>query len=204
MGPLVIGGFAVATDRLSALTSLGVRDSKQLSPARREEIYTGLGRLGRRLSILLSPATVDRYVRHGRLNHLEAQTFGRLVRRAGASSVFVDACDPVADRFGREVVGWARVDVPIISEHRADERYPVVSAASIVAKVRRDRAIEQLRRSVGSGLGSGYPSDDATCAFVRSVLEGGGPTPPWIRQSWRTMGRLKPRPVGPTLDAFHR
>lgn len=204
IGPLVVGGFALRADRLDSLVAAGVRDSKQLSPERRETVYAALGRLGRRFSVPLPPSVVDAHVRRGRLNHLEAEVFGRLVRRAGPSAVYVDACDPVAERFGREVLSWARLDIPIVSEHRADETYPVVAAASIVAKVRRDRAVARLRSAVGERLGSGYPSDELTCAFVREILRTGAPAPPWVRQSWRTMRRLKPRPVAPTLESFHR
>ena len=46
-----------------------------------------------------------------------------------------------------------------VAEHKADENHPEVSAASIIAKVTRDRAVEQLSKDIGIDLGSGYPSD---------------------------------------------
>ena len=45
-----------------------------------------------------------------------------------------------------------------VAEHKADENHPEVSAASIIAKVTRDRAVEQLSKDIGIDLGSGYPS----------------------------------------------
>ena len=204
LGPLVVGGFLVSEQRTERLRELGVRDSKQLSAARREEVYRFLAREGRRFSIALPPTRIDAFVRHGRLNELEARAFGRLVRRSGAHRVIVDACDPVAERFGRAIRTWSGASVPIVAEHRADETYPVVAAASIVAKVRRDRAIQRLRDALGPSLGSGYPSDPRTVAFVRELLLDGRPAPDWVRRSWRTMARVKPPSGGPTLESFDR
>ncbi len=202
VGPLVVGGFVTDTATAARLPQMGVRDSKLLSPARRESLYRLLGGHGQRLSVTLPPATIDRHVRVGGLNHLEAHAFARLVRRAGVPHVFADACDPDAKRFGRSVARLAGIQVHMDARHRADATIPVVAAASIVAKVRRDRALARLRREIGEGIGSGYPSDDRTVQFVRDRLRPGGPLPPWLRSSWRTMERLKPRPTALTLDAF--
>ena len=202
VGPLVVGGFLVGSAVAGRLREFGARDSKQLSPARREEVYRLLGTVGQRFWLALDPATVDRHVRRGGLNELEARAFGTLVRRTGASTVYVDACDPVADRFGRAVQHWAGGSAAVIARHRADATIPVVGAASIVAKVHRDRSIRRLQRRLSGDLGSGYPSDPRTCRLVRAVLQDGGPVPPWVRQSWRTMGRLKPPPAARTLETF--
>ena len=202
VGPLVVGGFVTTPETAARLPGLGVRDSKLLSPERREAVYAALRPLGRCLSIALSPRIVDRSVRAGWLNALEARAFAGLVARSGASRAFVDACDPVAPRFGRTVARLAGGRVPVHAQHRADREIPVVAAASIVAKVRRDRAIARLARSLGDGLGSGYPSDARTRAFVRERLEGSPTPPPWVRASWRTMETLKARPTARTLESF--
>ncbi|MCI4330523.1 MAG: ribonuclease HII [Thermoplasmata archaeon] len=202
VGPLVVGGFLVPKGVAERLVALGVKDSKLLSPERRTEIYGALGAFGRRLSVSFSPSTVDRYVATGRLNRLEAEAFARLVRRAGAGVAYVDACDPVAERFGTLVGKLSGGSTRIVARHRADRDLPVVGAASIVAKVRRDRAIEQLRVSLGTGLGSGYPSDERTVAFVRAALESGGPAPSWVRASWQTTERLMRERSARTLESF--
>jgi ribonuclease HII len=201
LGPLVVGGFLAPADRLAELRGLGVRDSKLLTAARRAEIYRGLGRIGRRLAIHLAPTEIDRWVTRGRLNLLEAHAFARLVRSSRATEAYVDACDPIAARFGRLVAGIARTEARVVAQHRADRDVPVVAAASIVAKVQRDRAVARLRRELGVEFGSGYPSDPATVAFVRTVLSDRPATgPSWLRRSWESIERLKPpRPVR-TLD----
>lgn len=191
VGPLVVGAFLCPQGRLEILRELGARDSKLLPRAQRERVYRRLQGVGQCVSIALEPARIDRYVARGGLNRLEAEAFARLVRSTGPREVFVDACDTDPDRFGRLVHRLSRGTAPIRSTHRADVVVPVVGAASIVAKVRRDRAIDRLARSLGPGIGSGYPSDRRTVDFVRNYLEHGAPSPRWLRASWATTGRLK-------------
>ncbi len=202
LGPLVVGGFATSSATARRLADIGVRDSKLLSPERREEVYRRLASLGRRLTVVLPPAMIDRHVRHGGLNALEARAFAQIVRRAGVPSVYADACDPIAERFGATVRRLSGVSARVVARHRADRTIPVVAAASIVAKVHRDRALARLRRQVGEGVGSGYPSDERTREFVRALLRDGAEPPGWVRRSWQTMESLKPRPAARTLDTF--
>jgi ribonuclease HII len=202
VGPLVVGAFRCSRRIAAELRGLGARDSKLLRPAVRDEVYDRLQRAGRSLSVSLSPSTVDRYVTHGRLNQLEAETFARLIRIARPEEVFVDACDPNAERFGSLVGAMCGVRTLVRASHRADVHIPVVGAASIVAKVRRDRTIDRLNRTLGPGIGSGYPSDRRTVEFVRTALASRGPNPAWLRASWSTTGRLKRELQVRTLDRY--
>ncbi len=202
IGPLVVGGFLVRSDRLDALRDTGAKDSKALSPAARESVYAALASVGERRAIAIPPRTIDRHVVHGGLNRLEAAVFARLVRELAPTRAMVDACDVNAHRFGALVRRLAGDRIPVVARHHADRDDPVVGAASVVAKVRRDRAIAALRRRYGAGLGSGYPSDARTIAFLREACAPGGPPPPFIRRSWETMKRVKPVPPARTLDAF--
>lgn len=200
MGPLVVGAFCLPEDRLDELVELGAKDSKALSPRARERVYAGLGSLGTCRQVVLSPRTIDRAVVHGRLNELEAEAFARLVRELAPDVAYVDACDPNERRFGRKVARLAGGSRRIISRHHADRDFPVVGAASIVAKVQRDRAVAELREELGEDLGSGYPSDERTIRFVRSSLATRKDVPDWVRGSWATMQRVKPRRPARTLD----
>jgi len=203
LGPLVVGGFLARESDLHRLVGLGVRDSKLLTPARRTELFAGLQALGRRERIELLPPTIDAFVRRGRLNELEARAFGRLVRRTGPARAYVDACDTNARRFGGRVAHWAGVEPGAVdARHKADRDLPIVAAASIVAKVHRDRAIERLAKRLGAEIGSGYPSDPTTRAFVEGALRDRGPPKPWLRYSWATTETLKPRPRSRSLESF--
>jgi ribonuclease HII len=202
VGPLVLGGFLTREETLSRLPEIGVADSKLLAPGAREQVFRLLPSVGRRYAIEVPPSTVDRYVRRGRLNRLEAECFAQIVRRARPTTVFVDACDPVAERFGRHIHGLSGSICMVHASHRADAEIPVVGAASIVAKVRRDRAVGRLHRELGQDFGSGYPSDERTVTFVREALQRASHDPSWLRSSWATTERLKREFPAVTLDQF--
>jgi ribonuclease HII len=202
VGPLVVGGFLISADRIDELGPLGAKDSKLLTPRARERVFAALASVGTRAHIALSPRTVDRAVGHGRLNELEAESFARLVRELAPSVAYVDACDPNERRFGLRVSRLAGGGARIVSRHHADRDFPVVGAASIVAKVLRDTALTRLRARFGEELGSGYPSDERTVRFVRATLADGRTLPAWVRGSWATMQRVKPRRPARTLDGF--
>ena len=202
IGPLVVGGFLTTAERAPRLPEIGVADSKLLSAARREQVFRQLPGWGRRVALEIPPSRIDAYVRSGRLNQLEAEAFATLIRRVRPGRAVVDACDPVAERFGRLVFGLAEGLCPVEAAHRADRNVPVVGAASIVAKVRRDRAVARLRESTGVDFGSGYPADPKTVEFVRATLREPAVEPAWLRQSWATTERLKPGPRERPLESF--
>jgi ribonuclease HII len=202
LGPLVVGGFLVRSDRLEELRASGACDSKEISAVEREQVYAKLPTIGECRSVVLTPREIDRFVAHGRLNELEARAFGALVRELTPDVARVDACDTDVRRFARAVAHWADSRAHVVASHHADRDDVVVGAASIVAKVRRDRAIDRLRRRLGTEIGSGYPSDDRTVEFLREHLAHTAVHPPWVRSEWATMQRVKPERPGPTLEAF--
>lgn len=204
LGPLVVGGFLLRSDRLEELRAAGACDSKALSADAREEVYARLPSIGVCRSVVLTPREIDRFVSHGRLNELEARAFGALIRQLSPDVARVDACDTDARRFARTVAHWAGTRVPVLASHHADRDDVVVGAASIVAKVRRDRALHRLRDRLGAEIGSGYPSDDRTFAFLVERFAHADDLPPWVRREWATMQRVKPERPGPSLETFER
>jgi ribonuclease HII len=202
LGPLVVGAVAVPVERLDEIPGTGARDSKRLTAVARNEVYARLARLGVCRSVALLPRAIDRSVARGELNRLEAEAFAQLLRALAPSVAYLDACDVDADRFGRTVAALTGGAVRIVARHKADRDVPLVGAASIVAKVRRDRAIARLAERLGEEIGSGYPSDARTVDFVRRRVPPGGRPPAWMRSSWATTKRvIAPRPAL-TLDGF--
>lgn len=200
----MVGAFLVHRDRLDDLRATGATDSKALRAEERQEVYERLAGVGTCRAILIPPREIDRFVPHGDLNFLEAREFGRLVAALGPDEVRVDACDVNAERFGRRVRRLSGGGVPVLSRHHADRDDLVVGAASIVAKVRRDRAIAGLQRRLGTDFGSGYPSDERTVVFVRERLRRGGPAPAYLRTSWSTVQRVKGAASARTLEVYLR
>ncbi len=190
VGPLVVGAVAIRADELARLEAAGAEDSKALRPTEREEVYARMEPFARFASIELAPAEIDRFVRQGRLNELEARAFGEVVRPFAPALVRVDACDTNPRRFGSAVARFAGPGFRVVSRHHADADDPLVGAASIVATVRRDRAVRRLADELGADLGSGYPSDPVTVAYVRQSTAGARRLPEWLRSSWATTQRV--------------
>jgi ribonuclease HII len=202
LGPLVVGAFDCTADQLDRLRATGVRDSKLLRPEQRDAVYEQLPAIGRLTSLALPPRTIDRYVARGGLNELELESFAALVRRLEPDVAYVDACDPNAERFGHRLEELVGNGTRIVSRHKADRDFPIVSAASVVAKVRRDAALERLRHSAGESIGCGYPHDPETQACVARHARDGGAVPPWMRRSWETVQRVKRAHPARTLDHY--
>ena len=93
---------------------------------------------------------------------------------------YVDACDVIAERYGHMVTNFLGCECRVVAEHHADESFPLVSAASIVAKVIRDREIEALAAKYGD-IGSGYPSDQRTVDYLSAVIQHSGKPPVFAR-----------------------
>ncbi len=130
----------------------------------------------------IPPKTIDKSVSKNLLNQLEADYMAKVIKKLEAGASYVDSCDVNPKRFGLYISNLAKTG-KIISSHHADQKYPVVSAASIIAKVNRDRAIEKLRKS--HDLGSGYPSDPKTMRFIKQWISQNGNVPVFVRKSWK-------------------
>ena len=103
---------------------------------------------------------------------------------------YVDASDVLPERFGRHISEEIPFKVKIVSEHKADKIYPVVSAASIIAKVDRDRVISDLHREYGD-FGSGYASDSRTIRFLEEWIKTHDDYPSFVRRSWAPAKKIK-------------
>ncbi len=186
VGPMVIVGVEVYEENMERIE---VRDSKKYDKRGRRrkffEIVPGLERVHVRV---ISPWEIDEYVERGELNKLEARYFSSIIFEMKARKIYVDAFSNPAELALREL------EVPegkeIICEHKADEKYKVVSAASIIAKVIRDASVRGIEEELGRRVGSGYPSDEKTMEFLRSWVEEKGKLPPWVRKSWKTCKRV--------------
>jgi ribonuclease HII len=195
IGPLVIAGILVDDEKTDNLVSLGVKDSKLLSPSRRRLLAVEILKIVESYHIVrLSPAEIDKVVETGgklhRLNRLEAQAMAEVIRSLKPDVVYVDASDVVPERFGQHIAEEVPFKVKIVSEHKADRNYPVVSAASIIAKVERDRLTAELRIKYGD-LGSGYIADPKTLSFLEKWMKTYGSYPEFVRKSWKPAKRIK-------------
>ncbi len=204
MGPLVVAGVACADPAI--LVEMGCKDSKKLTPMRRERLARLIEKHPDTVVVVrsLAPEDLDEERRTMTLNDIEVILFQEVARGLGASHLIVDAADVDAARFGRNIAAGVE-GVTVVSEHKADDNHVIVAAASIIAKTRRDAAIEDLKRSlerrIDFDMGSGYPSDPKTRAFLETWVARFGDVPPGTRRSWKTVeALLGPKQSG--LDAF--
>jgi ribonuclease HII len=195
IGPLAIAGISLKKKDLPKLVDLGVKDSKLLSPPRREILAHQIRQLALSFNVvLLPPSEIDRVVETGRrlhrLNRLEAQAMARVLAALKPDIAYVDASDVIPNRFRNHIAENIPFKVKIISEHKADAKYPIVSAASIIAKVERDKALSELQRKYGN-MGCGYPTDSQTIEFLECWIRKFGSYPDFVRKSWKPAKRIK-------------
>ncbi len=188
LGPLVIAGISLDKKNLRKLSSLGVKDSKQLSPKSREYFYKKIIKIADDYHIAkISPKSIDASVKKHCLNDLEAKYMAKVVSRLNSDTSYVDSCDVNPKRFGKKISQLSD-NHKIKSYHHADSRFVIVSAASVLAKVTRDRAIAKLRKN--HDLGSGYPSDSTSVKFVTKYYRTNHIMPSFVRKSWKPIRRI--------------
>lgn len=195
IGPLAVAGVMMKENELHLLNELGVKDSKLLTPNKRENLHKDIIRLAEKYMVVkVTPFEIDRVVESERklhkLNRLEAQTMAKIIDALKPDMAYVDAADVLEARFGNHIRDELSIKVTIVSEHKADRTYPIVSAASIIAKVERDHAIALLSKEHGD-FGSGYLTDPKTMIFLRKWLKMHGDYPDFVRKSWKPAKRAK-------------
>ncbi|MCW4005901.1 MAG: ribonuclease HII [Candidatus Bathyarchaeota archaeon] len=196
VGPLVVAGVLMDENELHLLSGLGVKDSKLLAPKKREAIAKEIINVCKKHFVVkVPPAEIDRAVESQiklyKLNRLEANTMAQIVDQLKPDTTYVDAADIIAERFAQHIQQACTITTTrIVSEHKADKTYIIVSAASIIAKVERDKEIAVLRERYGD-FGSGYLTDPKTPAFLKNWLKNHPDYPECIRKSWKPAKTLK-------------
>ena len=187
IGPMVVCGAAVASDSIDQIESMGLKDSKLLTPKKREAFALQLKDLCRYELMVVEPCQIDsRVPNEETLNALEVECFSRVIGSLKPKTVYVDSCDVNAERFGLNIKKGLDFELEVVSRHHADRDYPIVSAASILAKVHRDSLVEKISEEMGEDVGSGYPHDQVTIDFLKSYYKKNKRMPDCVRKSWKT------------------
>jgi ribonuclease HII len=184
VGPMVIGAVVVEESELSILNSLGVKDSKKLAPKKREQIAVEIKKRFKYCEYEVSAMQIDELRKAMTMNEIMVLCFSNVLKQLNSSKAIVDAADVNAKRFAQNLkkkVGGMEIQ----AEHKADEKYTIVGAASILAKVKRDLRLRELEYKLGMKIGSGYPADLKTKQFLEKCLKS-GKFPDCVRLSWQT------------------
>jgi ribonuclease HII len=198
IGPLVIAGVLMDEEKVPELAPMGVKDSKLLRPESRSCLAGKIRDIALKISYdELSPSQIDEVVLKARklqkLNFLEAKSMAKVIADLKPEAVWVDASDVKPERYARQILDELPASMKrtvLVSEHKADRRYPIVSAASIMAKVRRDAAISALWGEYGN-FGSGYVTDPVTMEFLKEWRRKHNDYPPIVRRSWKTLREIE-------------
>ncbi len=198
IGPLVIGCAVFDSKGKRELEKLNVRDSKKVPPQKRVALEPKIKEIAVEWrTARISPAEIDRLRKTMSLNVIEAKKIAELILslKNTPTKVIVDSADAIEENFRKLITKNLNLEeskIPeIISKHKADEKFIEVSAASILAKVERDREIEKLKEKFGE-IGSGYPADELTKKFLKDMKEK-GEMHEFIRRSWKTISRARQR-----------
>ncbi|MCC7553079.1 MAG: ribonuclease HII [Methanobacteriaceae archaeon] len=191
LGPLLVAGVVIPEDKNKILERMGVKDSKRLTPNRRKVLARKLKNMFEYETVSITASDIDTLRKKGfNLNEIERMAMVKIIEKLNFDKVILDSVDIKPERFVeniKEVVG----DLDIIAEHKADDNYIQVAAASIIAKYNRDEAIEKINkdyRKLG-GIGSGYPSDPTTKKFLTNFTY--DEMPDFVRKSWKTIQNFK-------------
>ena len=186
IGPMVICGVALDASKLGYLRDLKVKDSKLLSPAQRERIFRELTTVGVHHVIIVEPAEIDAAVMgHENLNWLEARKAAEIITKLQPQTAIIDCPSPNLQAFSGFIANLLPYPIDLRCEHKADANHEIVAAASIIAKVTRDRLIEELKKKHCVDFGSGYMSDEKTSTHIKTHAEA-----VYVRKSWAPIQKL--------------
>ncbi len=191
VGPLIMCGYVINEEKIKELKKTGVKDSKQLTPKQRELIEPKLHALADLVKLEnISARNIDSLRTKTNLNRIELDNMKKIIKAAKPDVVIIDCIEVNTDRFGKKIKAGMDFNFELICENFADKNHPPVSAASVIAKVKRDREIDRLRQRYGF-KGTGYCSDPATIKFLREWFSNNGSFPDFVRSSWITAKNIK-------------
>ncbi|MAH33641.1 ribonuclease HII [archaeon] len=204
IGPLVMCGVSVKEEDEKELVKLKVKDSKLLTKEKREYMFDKIQDISYKYEVIVvSPDEVDKAVNNHdglNLNRLEARKSAEIINLLNPDKAIIDAPSNNISSFREYISNYIKnKKLELILEHKADMKYPIVSAASIIAKVTRDREIEKIKKKIKVNFGSGYMSDPKTVIFLEKYFE---KYPKIFRKSWAPYKNISSKKFQKKLDLF--
>ncbi|QRG40126.1 ribonuclease HII [Candidozyma auris] len=209
LGPMVYGiSYCLESYQEGLKKKYGFADSKTLKDSRRQELFQLIDQEDHELHRNVGWATCTmtaKDISSGMLRSALGQGAYNLNEQAhdttialiseviksgvNVRKIFVDTVGPPAAYQAKLQRVFSGVDVTVTK--KADSIYPIVSTASVVAKVTRDLNLQFYEKNLevvkGQSLGSGYPSDPTTSRWLKENVD---PVFGWhhglVRFSWQT------------------
>jgi ribonuclease HII len=192
LGPMMVCGYLIDEKKIGKLHDYGVKDSKMLTPQKRKSILPKIKKLADDYILLkISAKEIDKLRDITNLNRIEIAKMQNIINLLRPDKVIIDSPEVNTKKFAEKIKAKIRnKNIDLICENFADKKYKEVGAASIIAKVHRDREIEKLHKKYGF-FGSGYTSDERTIAFLKNWIKMNKEFPDFVRKSWLTAVLLK-------------
>ena len=190
IGPLVLAAVAIEDIDLPKLEALPIKDSKLLTPKQREELYPEITKIAKAYKILIiEPSEIDEAIEGPtlNLNWLEAHKSAEIINELNPDDAFIDCPSPNIPAYTAYLQNILKTKTNIICKHKAETLFKIVAAASILAKVTRDKEIAEIQKKIPEKIGSGYLTDPITQKFL---LKDHSTYPEIIRKSWVTYKKL--------------
>jgi len=195
MGPLVICVAVIEKEKEAELKAIGARDSKLLTPGQRKSLYKKIKSLCKESKCIhITAGELNELMPHHSLNEIEAMKIAELFdkMKAEPEQMVVDSPDNNVHMFEKRLMRHAKKKTDFLCEHKADAKHPIVSAASIIAKVERDSEIDRIKGELGHDFNSGYSSDPKTIVFLRANIDR-PEVKKYVRMRWSTVDKLRQR-----------
>lgn len=193
IGPLIVAGIVIPDEKVPVLERMGIKDSKKLTPTRRKVLSRKLKNMFEYETVEIKAQDIDKLRANDvNLNEIEKIAMLKIINQLDCDCIIIDSVDVKPKRLEKEIKSITG-STNVISEHKADDKYIQVAAASIIAKHQRDMIIERLKkdyRKIGE-MGSGYPSDPKTKKFLEKFTY--DEMPDIVRKSWKTVQNIKER-----------
>ncbi|MBU3912906.1 MAG: ribonuclease HII [Nanoarchaeota archaeon] len=204
---MVLAGCLVDEEIEEEFKKLGIKDSKQISPKKRQELARIIKEKALAFEITLTfPNEITEKNKNGvNLNTIEAQKAAEIINKVnkaqGKILVYIDTPSPNLKAWQNVLEGYIenKDNLEIHCEHKADQNHVSCSAASILAKTTRDAEVEKIKKLVGVDFGSGYPSDPLTCKFLKEYAEK-HKHDGIFRETWSTWKQVCAKKEQKTLD----
>ncbi len=201
LGPMIIAGVEVRKKDETKLVEAGVRDSKELSHSSRLKCLEEIKKIAKAIYVIkIYPKELDEKMEFITINRVEMQAMAKIINSSHAGMAIIDLPSN-GKKFVESLKARIRKGVELVAEHKADAKYPVVSAASIVAKCIREEEMDKIREKYADygDIGSGYPADEKTMRFLEDYYKKNGKFPEETRMSWSTVRDVKAKHSQKTL-----
>lgn len=199
IGSMFIAGVVIDESKAEKLSLDGVRDSKKMSPKKRQLFYSRIKEEADETYVVeVTASEIDFRRKRISLNELEGEKMAKVIEQAVEDEadfevLILDVPDPTGEQYLNRIRKYVEIPegIEIIAEHGADDNYPACSAASVIAKVNRDRSVEEIEEKFGIELRSGYPHESTVINYMRKVIKEEGEYPDFVRESWATADRIR-------------